>query len=549
MTMLSQQRLSLVSYFAIAVVGVIVASTTSQDGVAHAYVIPSVQSLRIESRWRPRPNAHQHHQHHQHGQLRVPRLKAAASTAAAIDSNDDDGDSEENETNGYNWSPKVRNLALPALVGMLADPLLSLMDTAYVGRVGAVELAALGACTSIFHLAFNVFRATTAATTSLVGSATNEEEKQQIIQTSLGFGVTLGMVLLITLRALGPQCLGAMGVPRDSPLFKPALSYLSTRLFAAPAVLTIVVSEGAFRGYGNTRIPLLASTVASVINLILDPILMFPLGLGVRGAAAATAAAQMGSAGTYLYFLNRRGMLPPRRNSKSSSSKTTTTATNVNTADILRTIIGANIAMVCKQGSLLLGWAYATARATRIGQSHVAAHQVALSCWLVCALLQDGSAVAGQVLMSQSKKQLKRMRSLASYMGRYAVAQGLLTTLVLLSLSPVLPTAFTTDLSVRKNLVALMPHLAWQQLLISCTLVAESLAVGGKQFRLLAIGTSIATVLAAWQIHASNTIVSIWSRGIVTLFAGRLVTALVATGLALRGGDSDDDNDGNTKNK
>ena len=73
-----------------------------------------------------------------------------------IDKNGNDNIEKEN----YNWASQNWKLAIPALIGMLADPLLSLMDTAYVGRVGPLELAALGACTSIFHLAFNAFRAT-----------------------------------------------------------------------------------------------------------------------------------------------------------------------------------------------------------------------------------------------------------------------------------------------------------------------------------------------------------------------------------------------------
>ena len=55
--------------------------------------------------------------------------------------------------------------------------------------------------------------------------------------------------------------------------------------------------------------------------------------------------------------------------------------------------------MLGKQGSLLLGWAYVTARATRIGHDRVAAHQVALSFWLIFAFLLDGAAISAQVLM------------------------------------------------------------------------------------------------------------------------------------------------------
>lgn len=102
-----------------------------------------------------------------------------------------------------------------------------------------------------------------------------------------------------------------MGMASASNLFPPAHSYLNARLWAAPAVLFIVVSEGAFRGYGNTRIPLLASAAAAIINLVLDPVMMFPMvGMGVVSAAAATPLSQLGAAAVYGIFLRRNKMLP-----------------------------------------------------------------------------------------------------------------------------------------------------------------------------------------------------------------------------------------------
>jgi putative MATE family efflux protein len=424
----------------------------------------------------------------------------------------------------YDWTSQNFKLAIPALIGMLADPLLSLVDTAYVGQVGSTELAALGACTSIFHLAFNAFRATTAATTSLVGNAKDSAERKQVIELSLALGIVLGLVVMTALQLAGPWCLATMGVPRHSKLFPAASAYLGTRLWAAPTVLAIVVAEGAFRGYGDTKIPLLASLVASFINLILDPILMFSIGWGVKGAAAATAISQVGAALVYFYFLMKRGMLPKRRRSKSV----------VNKSKVISTILGANLAMITKQGSLLLAWAYATARATRIGSAHVAAHQVALSCWLVFALILDGAAVSAQVLMSRSMGQFAKAKSLVSYMLRFSILQGLATTGALLLASPVLPKLFTPDLAIRGHLTSLMPHLAWQQLLVSLTLVTESLAIGGNQFQLLAFGTTVSTILAMSQLQQATTVVEIWSRGIVTLFVGRLITALIGTVRVMR---------------
>lgn len=449
--------------------------------------------------------------------IHVTTLSHSSSSDGNYDSNNEQSTIEDKEPN-YHWNSQNFALAIPALIGMLADPLLSLMDSAYVGRVGANELAALGACTSIFHLAFNAFRATTAATTSLVGNAENEEERVQIIKISLSLGVVLGVIVTTILKLTGSWCLATMGVPATSPLFRPAHAYLGTRLWAAPAVLAIVVAEGAFRGYGDTTIPLLASLAASVINLVLDPILMFPLGMGVAGAAAATGLSQVGAAAVYLYYLLKRKMLP-RRGTKSK----------VRSGGIIKTILGANVAMVCKQGSVLLAWAYATARATRIGSAHVAAHQVALSIWLVFALILDGAAVSAQVLMSKSLGTAKQVKSLVSYMTRFALLQGLAATSLLTMLAPYLATMFTSDPVIGLHLRSLMPQLAWHQLLVSLTLVIEALATGGNQFQLLAFGTTISTGLAMWQLGQAKDIVGIWSRGLVTLFLGRVITAAIGT--------------------
>jgi putative MATE family efflux protein len=448
----------------------------------------------------------------------------------------------------YKWTPLCLEIAIPAFVGMLADPLLSLMDTAYVGRVGTTELAALGACTSIFHLAFNAFRATTAATTSLVatqlsiskrGGHTSSCAAKQVTAISLWFGWWVGLFVSLTLYLFGRRVLAGMGVPASSALFPAATDYLYSRLWAAPAVLFIGVAEGAFRGYGNTVIPLLASLVAAGLNLVLDPLLMFTAGWGVRGAAVATAISQVGAAATYAYNLVRRDMLPRGENPNVMSDRTSSIieATDIDPAkvdvkpisriQIIRVILGANAAMLMKQGSLLLGWAYATARATRLGTEHVAAHQVGLSIWLVFALILDGAAVSGQVLMSRAYSQAdgEQVRSLTWYMLRLAIAQGIVSMLVVDGIDFVAPQLFTKDPVIQEHLHKLIPHLAWQQILVSLTLMVESLAVGANQFRTLAVGTAVSTLVAVYAISQQATVEGIWSYGIVALFVGRLLTA------------------------
>jgi Na+-driven multidrug efflux pump len=301
------------------------------------------------------------------------------------------------------------------------------------------------------------------------------------------------------------------------------------------------------------------------MNLVLDPILMFrPVHWGVAGAAAATAVSQCGAAAVYAWHLVKRDMLPrsvlsflgaspkpstfatqavadgaanklpphPGRRAAASSSSHAPS----NRRAVIRAILGANLSMMIKQGSLLLGWAFATARATRLGPRHVAAHQVALSVWLVFALILDGAAVASQVLMSRAVAAGDRRQasSLVAYMVKFALVQGGLSMLALSALDQAVPQIFTPDRSIQALLRTVMPHLAAQQVLVSLTLVVESLAAGANQFGVLAVGTAASTAAAIWQIGLQSSVDGIWSLGITTLFAGRLATAVAACYRAIR---------------
>ena len=163
----------------------------------------------------------------------------SASTTALSSSNAASFDFSQAQDNpkNYQWTKQSLAIALPALMGLLADPVLSMVDTAFVGRIGPMDLAALGVCTSIFHMAFTVFRASTVATTSLVGSAQTDSEKRQITKISLQLASVLGTMVLLCLRFGGPRLLSTMGVAASSPLSRPAKEYLFARCWAAPAVV------------------------------------------------------------------------------------------------------------------------------------------------------------------------------------------------------------------------------------------------------------------------------------------------------------------------
>lgn len=445
----------------------------------------------------------------------------------------------------YAWTKPTLELAIPALIASIADPLLSMMDTAYIGRLGANPLASLGVCTSIFYLSFYGFLATKTATTTLVASASSDREASLVTSTSLQLGIAAGFLVMIGLRLFGPQCLAAMGVDSASEIFPHALSYLNIRCLSAPFFLLITVAEGALRGYGDTKVPLLASTITAATMIALEPLLMFGLGLKIRGAAAAMGLSQIAGACVYAYFLRRRfaqikGKADPKAPTAGAVNNDTIALTK---SKILLSIAKANASLIVKQGSLLFTWAYATKTATKLGAEHVAAHQVALSFWMVFAYVLDAVSVSAQVLLSKARKSLEEMRSVTKFMLSVATVQGLLISLIIAGLSPYVPSFFTKDAAVVAQLKNLMPILAAQQLLVSLTFVSEALAAGGSQFSLLGVGTAISALAAVTLMGRAKTILDIWTGGVMAMFVGRMVAAgvgvLNANQLLPRIGNSD----------
>src|SRR5690606_28383036 len=199
---------------------------------------------------------------------------------------------------------EILALAVPALGALAADPLVSLVDTAYVGRLGVVPLAALGVNVSIFGLAFLVFNFLAYGTTPMVARAVGSGDRVRagrLAVEALTLAVVAGAMATAVLQLLAVPIVRAMGATGE--LVAPAVEYLRIRALAGPAVLIITASNGIFRGWQDTRTPFLVALVVNAVNLVLDPILIFGVGLGLRGAAIATVVAQWTGAAAFLWLI------------------------------------------------------------------------------------------------------------------------------------------------------------------------------------------------------------------------------------------------------
>ena len=154
----------------------------------------------------------------------------------------------------------ILRLAIPALGTLAVDPLLTLVDTAFVARVGVDELAALGVDTAILGFVFFGFNFLAYATTPLVAQALgrgDSGEARRWVGDALVLAVLLGLLATAILETLAPWLVGLMGA--EPNVADPAVSYLRIRAIATPAVLVVTTGHGAFRGYQDTRTPFLVA--------------------------------------------------------------------------------------------------------------------------------------------------------------------------------------------------------------------------------------------------------------------------------------------------
>lgn len=270
---------------------------------------------------------------------------------------------------------EIFTLAVPALGALLADPLMSLIDTMFVGRIGVNELTALGPNAAIFQVIFQLFSFLSITTTGMVarhyvkfneGCEIAEYKTRRSVSISLFFSVAFGMVSLIALNCFASDILRLVGTPES--LLATAAPYLRIRAFATPFVLASYCAQGAFIGKLDSKTPLRIFAFAAVLNFFGDFLLVPSYGL--RGAAFATLFAQCASSVLFSSQLFGQKMLPKIG---SPEWKSPPTATEIQR--ITKVSSALFFSSICRMGVYTM----MTTTALHLGNAVMAAHQIALN--------------------------------------------------------------------------------------------------------------------------------------------------------------------------
>lgn len=390
------------------------------------------------------------------------------------------------------FDKEILRLGLPALGALAADPLVSLVDTAYVGRLGTEALASLAVAAAVFGVAFSVFNFLQYGTTPLVarelGAGRSRDAGRFAVAAAIA-AAALGIVALAVLMAFPAPLLRALGAGDE--LIAPATEYLRIRALALPAVMLVIVGHGVYRGAQDTRTPFVIAIGLNVVNLVLDPLLIFGFDLGLAGAAWASVVAQWSGAAAFaIAFRRQRGDMGVVLAVPSLAEVTQ--------------LARAGGALVLRTASLLVAFTATTAVAARLGAVPVAAHQVSLQLFIFLSLVLDAVAISAQAMLGKATGggDADLLRWQADRLVGIGTMAGIgLAALVLLA-SPFLPGLFTPDPAVREAIRSVLPQLALIQILGGAVFAWDGIVMGVTDFRWAMYATALPAAVVTGMLAA-----------------------------------------------
>uniref|UniRef100_A0A803NR23 Protein DETOXIFICATION n=1 Tax=Cannabis sativa TaxID=3483 RepID=A0A803NR23_CANSA len=436
---------------------------------------------------------------------------------------------------------EILMLSIPAIAGQALDPLAQLMETAYIGRLGSLELGSAGVSVNIFNYISKLFNIPLlSVATSFVAedisrnenkSSSSEKhflndssngsrpfdevaERKQLpsVSTALLLAVMIGTFEALALSLGAGLFLNIMGISSDSPMRAPAQRFLSLRALGAPAVVVSLALQGVFRGFKDTKTPVLCLGIGNLLAVILFPILIHSLQMGATGAAVSTVVSQYVVTFLMLWFLNKRAiLLPPKMASLQFGGY-------IKSGGFL---LGRTLAVLT---TMTLG----TSMAARQGPVAMAAHQICIQVWLAVSLLVDALGASAQALTASylSKGDYKTVKEIAHYVLKVGLITGLTLSAILGLSFGSLATLFTKDAEVLAIVGTGVLFVSASQPLNALAYVFDGLHYGASDFAYAARAMMVVGAISSAFLLYTPAVIGlpgIWFG--LTLFMGLRVVA------------------------
>jgi putative MATE family efflux protein len=192
-----------------------------------------------------------------------------------------------------NLNRAILLLAIPMVLEMVLESLFAVVDVLWVGRLGANAVATVGLTESLLALVFSVGIGLSMSTTAMVARRIGEKDPADAAiagAQAIFLGLLISLAIGIPAFVFAPQLLRLMGASPE--IVATGTGYARIALGGCGAIVMLFLNNAIFRGAGDAAIAMRLLWVSNILNLILDPCLIFGLGpfprLGVTGAALAT---------------------------------------------------------------------------------------------------------------------------------------------------------------------------------------------------------------------------------------------------------------------
>ncbi|RFA23471.1 MATE family efflux transporter [Subtercola boreus] len=372
----------------------------------------------------------------------------------------------------------ILGLAVPALGALVAEPLFLLTDTALIGHLGEVPLAALSIASAIVQTVIGLLIFLAYATTPAVARRLGAGDRTGAIRAGVdGLWLALGLGVVVVLLGLlfARPVVGLFTA--DTAVASDAVTYLTVSLAGLPAMLLVIAATGLLRGLQDTRTPLVVAVAGFAANAGLNALFIYGFGWGIAGSAAGTVIAQWGMAAVYLVIAVRAA--------RASGASLRPGLDGVGSA------AASGAWLFVRTVSLRAAILATVAVAATLGVVELGAFQIALTLFTTLAFILDALAIAGQAMVGHGlgSGDVARVREVTRRLVLWGLAAGAVLggLLALVAALGLLGPVFTSSSEVQRALGVTALAMAAGIPLAGYVFVLDGVLIGAGDARYLAI--------------------------------------------------------------
>ena len=288
---------------------------------------------------------------------------------------------------------QVFAIAGPAMVANLTTPLIGIVSTTAIGRLGdATLLGGVAMASVLFDCLFWLFaflRMSTVAFTAQSIGAGEKRELRAILVRGFIVAAVIGTALIALQIPLAAVLLGAMG--GSEGVTRAAKTYFTIRIWSAPLALANYVVLGWLIGQARAKLALTTQIAINVINMAATVLLVLVLDAGIAGAAIAAVIAE--AAGVLLGILIAYRL---------TGGKIDIDRATLFDREKLKHMLAVNRDIMIRTASLIAAFLFFTAQGARAGDVTLAANAVLNNFLLISAFFLDGLANAAEQLCGRA---------------------------------------------------------------------------------------------------------------------------------------------------